>query len=93
MSKKGKAVHPDVAQNAPYFDAAFFAKRIKAEAYLTVGLVDAVCAPTSVFAAYNNIPGNKHITILPTHGHGKTFSLKFNARLLEVIKQVKDAQK
>ena len=91
--KKGKPVRPDVAKNAPYFDAAFFAKYIKAEAYLTVGLVDAVCAPTSVFAAYNNIPGKKHITILPTHGHGKTFSLKFNARLLEVIKQVKDAQK
>ena len=41
----------------PYYDAAFFAKRIKAEAYLTTGLMDNTCSPTSVLCAYNNIPG------------------------------------
>ena len=91
--KNGKPTRPEVAAAAPYFDAAFFARRIKAEAYLTVGLVDEVCAPTSVFSAYNNIPGNKHITILPSHGHSRTFSLKFNARLLEVINAVKQANR
>ena len=69
-----------------YFDAAFFAKRIKAEIYMTVGLMDVICSPTSVFCAYNNIPGKKHITILPYHGHSRTYSLEFNKRVQEVVK-------
>ena len=93
LNKKGQPSPPEVAQVAPYYDCAFFAKRIKAEAYLTTGLVDNVCSPTSVFCAYNNIPGKKHITVFTHKGHSRTFSLTFNKRLLEVIKQVKDAQK
>lgn len=69
-----------------YFDAAFFARRIKAEIYMTVGLMDVVCSPTSVFCAYNNIPGKKHLTILPYHGHSRTYSLEFNKRVQEVVK-------
>ena len=84
-AKNGKAVVPAVGKTAPYFDAAIFAKYVKAEAYLTVGLVDEVCAPASVFCAYNNIPGKKHLAILPYHGHSRTYSLEFNKRLLEVI--------
>ena len=87
--KNGKPRRPEVAKTAPYFDAAIFAKYIKAEAYLTVGLVDGVCAPTSVFCAFNNIPGKKHLTPLPGHGHSRTFSLAFNKRLLEVIEEAK----
>ena len=86
-TKNGKAVVPAVGKTAPYFDAAIFAKYIKAEAYLTVGLVDEVCAPASVFCAYNNIPGKKHLTILPYHGHSRTTSAEFNKRLLKVIEE------
>ena len=84
-TKDGKAVVPEVGKTAPYFDAAIFARYIKAEAYLTVGLVDGVCAPASVFCAFNNLQGKKHISILPAHGHSRTVSLAFNKRLLEVI--------
>ena len=83
--KNGKPTNPATAKACPYFDAAIFAKYIKAEAYLTVGLVDGVCAPASVFCAYNNIPGKKHLSVLPAHGHSSTYSLAFNKRLLEVI--------
>ena len=62
-----------------------------AEAYLATGLIDDVCSPTSVFTAYNNIPGKKHISVFPAKGHSRTFSLEFNKRLLEVIAAVKKA--
>ena len=86
-AKNGKAVVPEVGKTAPYFDAAIFAKYIKAEAYLTVGLVDEVCAPASIFCAFNNIPGKKDLAILTGHGHSSTYSLAFNKRLLEVIEE------
>lgn len=93
VTKAGVPNRPDVAATVPYYDCAFFAKRIKAEAYLATGLIDDVCSPTSVFTAYNNIPGKKHISVFPAKGHSRTFSLKFNARLLEVINAVKQANR
>ena len=69
--KDGK---PDmkILQVARYFDAMNFATRSKAEAILSVGLIDGVCPPTSVYAAYNNLPGKKQIVIEPLMGHGST---------------------
>lgn len=85
--KNGKAVNPEAVRTLPYFDAAFFAKRIKAEAYLTVGLIDVTCSPTSVFAAYNNIPGKKHITVLPYRGHRGTLSPAFVKRVQQTVQK------
>lgn len=85
--KNGKVVNPEAVKTLPYFDAAFFAKRIKAEAYLTVGLIDVTCSPTSVFAAYNNIPGKKHITVLPYRGHRGTLSPAFIRRVQQVVQK------
>ena len=85
--KNGKITNPAAAETLPYFDAAFFAKRIKAEAYLTVGLIDVTCSPSSVFAAFNNIPGKKHITILPRHGHRGTTSPAFIERVQQLVRQ------
>jgi cephalosporin-C deacetylase-like acetyl esterase len=49
-------------QAVRYFDAANFATRIKAPIIVTAGFRDVTCAPTSVYAAYNAIPGeNKQI--------------------------------
>ena len=49
-----------------------FATRAKAEAILSVGLIDNVCPPTSVYAAYNNLPGKKQIVIEPLMGHSSS---------------------
>lgn len=55
---------------AGYFDAANFARRIQCQAVLRTGGWDGVCPPTSVFAAYNNIPSmNKQIMFSPQGGH------------------------
>ena len=66
--KDGKP-DPKVLQVARYFDGMNFAARAKAEAIFSVGFIDATCAPTSVYAAYNNLPGKKQIVNEPLMGH------------------------
>jgi cephalosporin-C deacetylase-like acetyl esterase len=52
-----------------YYDAAVAASRIKVPALLAVGFVDGTCAPTTVYAAYNNLGGPKSIDNFPEMGH------------------------
>lgn len=61
----------DVANCMAYYDGVYFAKRIKAPIYLYTGFIDVTCSPTSVYAAYNNIPETtfKSIYTVPTAGH------------------------
>jgi cephalosporin-C deacetylase len=70
-----------------YFDAMNFATRITCPTIVSVGFVDKVCAPTSVFAAYNNIPAGvkKEIVMRPAMGH--TFPGDLSAKWDEVIRQ------
>ena len=83
-AKGGKATDPNVVKTAAYYDCALFAKYIKAESYLTVGLMDNTCHPTSVYAAFNNIRSKKHITVCPDKAHGGTYSVAFVRRLSQV---------
>lgn len=53
-----------------YFDAALAAQLIDAPAIIGVGFIDAVCPPTTVYAAYNNLRGEKAIENFYTVGHG-----------------------
>lgn len=47
---------PKVLQTSRYVDAMNFATRAKAKGCIvTVGFIDTVCPPTSVYAAYNNL--------------------------------------
>ena len=43
-------------KNAPYFDGANFAARIRCPVRVAVGFADTTCAPCAVYAAYNAIP-------------------------------------
>ena len=59
-----------IVKTAGYFDAANFARRIQCPAVLRTGGWDGTCPPTSVFAAYNNMPSpNKRIFFFPQGGH------------------------
>ena len=60
-------------QAARYFDNVNFAARTKAKgAFVTVGFIDRTCPPTSVYAAFNNLPIPKQIyNDLPT-GHANS---------------------
>ena len=59
----------EAERNAPYFDGANFAARIKIPIRIAVGFSDTTCPPCAVYAAYNEIPaGGKGIA----HGLGMT---------------------
>jgi cephalosporin-C deacetylase len=52
-----------------YVDCALLARRITAECLLSVGLMDEICPPSTVFAAYNEITSGKEIAVYPYSGH------------------------
>jgi cephalosporin-C deacetylase len=59
------SVHATLA----YFDGVLHARRATAPAWFTTALMDPVCPPSTVFAAYNAYGGEKDITIYPFNGH------------------------
>lgn len=52
-----------------YFDAVNFAARIQAPSLFSTALMDQICAPSTVFAAYNQIDAPKDIKIYDYNGH------------------------
>ncbi len=67
------AQHVDLVEDAlntlRYVDCALLARRITADCLLSVGLMDAVCPPSTVFAAYNAIRADKDIAVFPFGVH------------------------
>uniref|UniRef100_UPI00137A9946 acetylxylan esterase n=1 Tax=Deinococcus alpinitundrae TaxID=468913 RepID=UPI00137A9946 len=60
---------PEVMQTLSYFDGMHFAKRARAQALFSVALMDTVCPPSTVYAAYNRYGGEKSICVYPFNGH------------------------
>jgi cephalosporin-C deacetylase len=52
-----------------YFDGVNYAARAKATSLFSVGLMDMICPPSTVFAAYNHYAGPKAIRVYPYNGH------------------------
>jgi len=52
-----------------YIDCALLARRITATTLVSVGLMDVICPPSTVFAAYNEIKADKDIAVFPFSGH------------------------
>jgi cephalosporin-C deacetylase len=52
-----------------YFDGVNFAKRTKAKALYSTALMDQICPPSTVFAAYNHHAGLKDIRVYPFNNH------------------------
>lgn len=64
-----------VFRTLSYFDGVNFAARAKAPALFSVGLMDEICPPSTVFAAYNHYAGAKDIRIWSYNHHegGQSF--------------------
>lgn len=61
---------PKALEAARYIDAMNFATRTKADAIVSVGFIDGVCPPTSVYAAFNNLASpRKEMIIGIPFGH------------------------
>ena len=52
-----------------YIDLQFLAPRIKAKFFMSTGLIDTTCPPSSQFAMYNKITSEKSVDIYPDYGH------------------------
>jgi cephalosporin-C deacetylase len=67
------AAHPDRVERAfdtlGYFDVSILARRARAPALFSVALMDAVCPPSTVYAAYNAYAGPKQIRSYPFNEH------------------------
>ncbi|MBA2382732.1 MAG: acetylxylan esterase [Chloroflexi bacterium] len=85
------SIHRDreaaVFATTSYVDGLNFAARASAPALFSVGLMDEVCPPSTVFAAYNHYAGPKEIRVWPYNGHeageleGQSDRYAFLARL------------
>lgn len=59
----------DVFRTLSYFDGMNFAARAKAKALFSAGLMDEICPPSTVFAAYNHWAGEKDIRVYQFNHH------------------------
>jgi cephalosporin-C deacetylase len=66
-------VHRDQRHEAlrtlSYFDCALLSRRARAPALFSVALMDQVCPPSTVYAAYNAYTGPKAIRVYPDNEH------------------------
>jgi len=60
---------PQALDTLRYVDCALLARRITAPCLLSAGLMDVICPPSTVFAAYNEITAEKDIAVYPFSGH------------------------
>jgi len=81
-------------RTSAYYDAALNAGLITVPARLAVGFIDGTCAPTSVYAAFNNIKGPKIIDNYPdmAHSFGPDWQKKAGAWLLDRLNESKAAR-
>lgn len=59
----------EVFSTLNYFDGVNFAARATMPALFSVGLLDDICPPSCVYAAYNSYAGPKSINVYPYNGH------------------------
>ena len=60
---------PAALDTLRYVDCALLARRITGRCLLSVGLMDTICPPSTVFAAYNEITAGKDLSVHPFTGH------------------------
>jgi cephalosporin-C deacetylase len=63
---------PAKLETAAHFDTVNFARRLRVPGYYTWGYNDEVCAPTSLYAAYNVITAPKTLDLTLELGHAYT---------------------
>lgn len=76
-----------VFETLSYFDGVNFSARARAKALFSTGLMDQVCPPSTVFAAYNHWAGEKDIKVYPYNGHegGGSFQTAEKLKFLKNI--------
>lgn len=70
-----------VFRTLSYFDGLNFAARANAPSLFSVGLLDEICPPSTVYAAYNHYAGPKAIEVYEFNGHEGGESFHAGARI------------
>jgi cephalosporin-C deacetylase len=60
---------PAALNTLRYVDCALLARRVRADCLFAVGLMDDVCPPSTVYAAYNEVTATKQIAVHRFGGH------------------------
>lgn len=60
---------PAKVETSKYYDVVNFARKVNAPGLYSFGFNDNVCPPTSMYAAYNVIPGEKSLTLYHDAAH------------------------
>jgi cephalosporin-C deacetylase len=71
--RRSGADRKTVFRTLSYFDCMNLASYIKTPTLVTVGLMDAICPPSTVFAAYNHIQAEEKDIIVDYFGEHDTF--------------------
>jgi cephalosporin-C deacetylase len=77
----------DVLRTLSYFDGVNFAKRATAPALFSVALMDLICPPSTVYAAYNHYAGEKEIEVYRYNDHegGESYQRQAQIRWLDKL--------
>lgn len=76
----------DVFGVLAYFDGMHFAPRITARCLFSAGLMDDICPPSTVFAAFNRVRGPKDINVYDFNYHDGGGPVQTLARLQYAVK-------
>ncbi len=70
-----------------YFDGVHFAAKAKAKTLFSVALMDDICPPSTVYAAYNHYVGEKDIRVYDYNGHegGQSFQNLEKVKFLQAL--------
>ncbi len=85
MSHRGSV--DEVFGTLNYFDGIHFAKRARAASLFSVGMMDDICPPSTVYAAYNNWAGPKQISIWQYNRHegGGNFQTQAKIQFMQEV--------
>jgi cephalosporin-C deacetylase len=77
----------DVLRTLSYFDGVNFAKRAAAPTLFSVALMDLICPPSTVYAAYNHYAGDKEIEVYRYNDHegGESYQRQAQIRWLDKL--------
>ncbi|WP_164103807.1 acetylxylan esterase [Candidatus Laterigemmans baculatus] len=83
---------PQILEASRYVDAVNFASRCRADAILSVGFIDQTCPPSSCYAAYNQLTGDKQMINEPLMGHAGPPHIKqaFFERIQQHVKEMQE---
>src|SRR5690606_42133362 len=69
---EGSHSAPEKIRTSYYYDVVNFARRVRVPGFYSWGFNDETCPPTSMYAAYNVIPGPKQLLLAIETGHNTT---------------------